>query len=62
LKIFRVAAMLVSLTILATTHAHAQQEFPPPQGKGRVVVVLSGQLGAAHATFVTQQIVQLGQK
>ena len=40
--------------------AAAQQEFPPPQGKGRVVVVASGQSGPGHYTAVTQQIAQLG--
>ena len=38
----------------------AQQEFPPPQGKGRVVVVASGMSGTAHYETVTREIAQLG--
>jgi len=40
--------------------AHAQQEFPPPQGKGRVVVLSSGMSGPAHYTEVAQEISKLG--
>jgi dienelactone hydrolase len=38
----------------------AQQEFPPPQGKGRVVVVASGLSGPAHYATVSREIAQLG--
>jgi dienelactone hydrolase len=40
--------------------AHAQQEFPPPQGKGRVVVVVSGKSGPAHYETVTREIAKFG--
>jgi dienelactone hydrolase len=50
-----------ALALLASSAAvQAQQEFPPPQGKGRVVVVASGQSGAGHYTAVSQQLAQLG--
>lgn len=38
----------------------AQQEFPPPQGKGRVVVVASGLSGTSHYETVTHEIAQMG--
>jgi len=38
----------------------AQQEFPPPRGKGRVVVVISGHDGAPAYRGVAQEIAQLG--
>jgi len=50
--------MLAAFT--AGPGAHAQQEFPPPQGKGRVVVVVSGMSGPAHYATVTREIAQLG--
>lgn len=40
--------------------ALAQQEFPPPQGKGRVVVVSSGMSGPSHYTQVASEIAALG--
>lgn len=55
--------VLVSVSVLAfcgAITARAQQEFPPPQGKGRVVVVLSGLSGAAHYEPATRDIAQLG--
>lgn len=44
----------------ATAPAQTQTEFPPPQGKGRVVVVVSGHAGAARYENVTGQIARLG--
>jgi dienelactone hydrolase len=40
--------------------ARAQIEFAPPQGKGPLVVVVSGHAGAARYEFVTAQIARLG--
>ncbi|MBS0447955.1 MAG: dienelactone hydrolase family protein [Proteobacteria bacterium] len=40
--------------------AHAQAEYAPPSGKGRVVVVLSGQLGAGHYIAAARQIAEMG--
>jgi dienelactone hydrolase len=57
----RFAAMICVLAILtAASVAHAQQEFPPPQGKGRVVVLASGTSGPAHYTTVAREIAELG--
>ncbi len=59
---FRLATLITGLIVLvgATTQAQAQQEFPPPQGKGRVVVVVSGMSGPSHYQFAASQIAQLG--
>jgi hypothetical protein len=47
----RLAAIIGVLTCLtAASVAHAQQEFPPPQGKGRVVVLASGESGPGHCS------------
>ena len=57
----RLTAIIGVLTCLtAASVAHAQQEFPPPQGKGRVVVVASGMTGPEHDTTVSHEIAQLG--
>jgi dienelactone hydrolase len=57
----RSAAIIAMLTGLAVgSVAHAQQEFPPPQGKGRVVVLASGTSGPAHYTTVAREIAELG--
>jgi dienelactone hydrolase len=53
-----VCAMLACA--FAAPVAPAQQEFPPPQGKGRVVVVASGASGPEHYTSVSRQIAELG--
>jgi dienelactone hydrolase len=42
------------------TVAHAQKEIPPPQGKGRVVVVASGMSGPEHYETVSKAIAQFG--
>jgi len=58
----RIAPVIFSVIIFASAVApvHAQQEFPPPQGKGRVVVVVSGHDGAAAYRGFAAQIAQLG--
>lgn len=57
----RLAAIVGALTgLAAATVARAQQEFPPPQGKGRVVVLASGAAGPAHYTTVAREIAELG--
>jgi dienelactone hydrolase len=60
----RVSLLAVVLAALITASiAHAQQsgqEFPPPQGKGRVVVLSSGLSGPSHYTEVAQEIAKLG--
>ncbi len=57
-RLFPAAAALVCLA--ASAWLHAQQEFPPPQGKGRVVVVASGLSGMPHYTTVSREIAALG--
>jgi dienelactone hydrolase len=56
----RFAAVIALLAVLAPTAARAQQEFPPPQGKGRVVVLASGVSGPSHYTTVAREIAELG--
>jgi dienelactone hydrolase len=47
-------------TVSLCPELRAQQEFPPPSGKGRVVVLSSGMSGPAHYTQVAQEIAALG--
>jgi dienelactone hydrolase len=54
------AAISIAAGLAAGTALHAQQEFPPPQGKGRVVVVASGLSGPEHYATVSKEIAQLG--
>ncbi|HLN47668.1 MAG TPA: dienelactone hydrolase family protein [Magnetospirillaceae bacterium] len=57
----RVAAAASALALFASASAAlAQQEFPPPQGKGRVVVLSSGMSGPAHYADVARDIALLG--
>jgi dienelactone hydrolase len=58
----RIVTVIFSLIILgaAIASVHAQQEFSPPQGKGHVVVVVSGHDGAAAYRGFAAQIAQLG--
>jgi dienelactone hydrolase len=44
----------------AIAPARAQIEFPPPQGKGHVAVVVSGHAGAARYEYVAAEIARLG--
>jgi dienelactone hydrolase len=58
---FTRAAVFVGLVLLGgISVAQAQQEFPPPQGKGRVVVLSSGMSGPAHYAEVAGEIAKLG--
>lgn len=59
---FRLTPVVVAvLAILAVSDfARAQKEFPPPQGKGRIVVVASGASGPEHYETVSRAIAQLG--
>ncbi|CAN5740233.1 hypothetical protein BH11PSE3_BH11PSE3_29880 [soil metagenome] len=52
------AAMLMA--ILTPQAATAQEEIPPPSGKGRVVVVLSGQTGSGNYRPISSRIAALG--
>jgi alpha-beta hydrolase superfamily lysophospholipase len=55
----RVAFALLA-ALLATQSATAQKEFPPPQGKGRIVLVASGMSGPEHYEVVSKEIAALG--
>ncbi|HEX4006615.1 MAG TPA: dienelactone hydrolase family protein [Acidobacteriaceae bacterium] len=55
----RVAAGVVAAASMAAV-AFGQQEFPPPQGKGRVVVVASGMSGPEHYRAVSADLAQMG--
>jgi len=59
LPIYRLT-MGVIIGLTAASVAHTQQEFPPPQGKGRVVVLASGVSGPAHYTTIAREIAELG--
>ena len=55
------AGIIAMLAIFSVSpFARAQKEFPPPQGKGRVVVVSSGASGPEHYETVSRAIAQLG--
>jgi dienelactone hydrolase len=57
----RTVAFIGTFAVLAgIPAAHAQQEYPPPQGKGRVVVAISGVSGPSHYTDVASDIAKLG--
>ena len=54
---------LIALFLLAAAlvpSALAQQEFPPPQGNGRVVVLVSGTAGPKHDKKFAQDVAALG--
>lgn len=57
---FAFSALALLATLAVSPLAHAQKEFPPPQGMGRVVVVASGQSGPEHYETVSRAIAQLG--
>ncbi|HTW78932.1 MAG TPA: dienelactone hydrolase family protein [Terracidiphilus sp.] len=53
--------VLAAAAAIAVSNAvFAQQEFPPPQGKGPVVVVASGLSGPSHYAKVARDIAALG--
>jgi dienelactone hydrolase len=57
----RVSAFIGGLVFLACVPvARSQQEFPPPQGNGRVVVLASGLSGPGHYKEVSAEIAKLG--
>lgn len=58
---FLVAALtLVSVIANAQVSVPRSQEFVPKSGRGRVVVLISGQSGAANYTTVAQQFADAG--
>jgi dienelactone hydrolase len=57
----RVAALIGVVFFLAVVPAaYSQEEFPPPQGNGRVVVLASGLSGPSHYKEVAGEIAKLG--
>lgn len=57
------SAVIAALALLSTSSrliAQAPMEIPPPQGKGRVVVVSSGATGMAHYETVSRAIAAVG--
>jgi len=60
----RLSAIAATAALLAAAliaqPAHAQKEFPPPQGKGRIVLVASGMSGPEHYETVSREIAALG--
>jgi dienelactone hydrolase len=61
MTIFRRVAAIAATAFLFTVPAiRAQQEFPPPQGMGRLVVVASGLSGPGQYKEVSADIAKLG--
>lgn len=56
----RLLAFALLTILIGIGSAQAQIDFPPPQGKGRVVVVMSGHSGPGHYQAVAGLIAQLG--
>lgn len=56
----RALALCVLALSAGVSLTQAQQEFPPPQGKGRVVVLASGMSGPGHYKDVAAAIANLG--
>jgi dienelactone hydrolase len=56
----RAALITMLLALLAPGLATAQEEIPPPSGKGRVVVVLSGATGSGNYRAIATRIAALG--
>ncbi len=54
------AAVTLLLLSVCNSMAWAQEEIPPPQGTGRVVVVVSGQAGPTYIHAEAEQIAGLG--
>jgi dienelactone hydrolase len=54
------AIAVLYVTLFTGVAARAQSEFPPPQGKGPIVVVVSGQSGAAYCEPPARRIADLG--
>jgi pimeloyl-ACP methyl ester carboxylesterase len=57
-RLASVAVLLASFALAAS--ATAQDEIPPPQGKGHVVVFISGLAGPKHDKPLTEAIAALG--
>lgn len=56
----RIACLSLVVVLVTAGLARAQQEFPPPQGSGRLVVVASGAMGMDAYVGMAKVIAQLG--
>ena len=56
----RIAFLAWLIAVMAPGFARAQQEFPPPQGSGRLVLVASGAMGMGAYTGMAKVIASLG--
>ena len=59
---FGAAMVATLLVLLASPGAIAQEEFPPPSGKGRVVLMASGATGTPNYRDIARRIATLGYK
>lgn len=57
---WRLAAATLAVTVLLIVPALAQQEFPPPQGKGPLVVIFSGATGRGPYGVAAASLAKLG--
>ena len=55
-----VAVIAAAACVVGAGAAQAQQEFPPPQGKGRVVVLASGLKGPGQIAPEARALAQQG--
>jgi dienelactone hydrolase len=55
-----ISMAVVMVAMFVSTMAVAQEEIPPPTGKGRVVIVLSGVAGSATYRPIATRIASLG--
>jgi len=55
-----VAMVATLLALLASHGAIAQEELPPPSGKGRVVLMASGATGIPNYRDIARRIAALG--
>ena len=53
-------SLAIALVVLLAAPLAAQTEYPPPSGKGRLVVVASGMSGPEHYATVSRAIAALG--
>ena len=56
----RILCAVILATLVLTPYAFAQQEYPPPQGNGRVVVLVSGTAGPEHDAAFARDLAALG--
>jgi dienelactone hydrolase len=60
LRLVPLAASVLAAALFAVPCAHSQEEIAPPQGKGHVVVFVSGIAGPKHDRALSEAIAALG--